>query len=192
MWQPRRSIDAPEKIKRKQCCPLGLGTPTSGGPLPTHVSWPQKCGWFTINHQHVTINGPISPLFLLGKQSGPVWKPFSQPSVRLRIHLPASWPHHCIPPDQQQLGVLGQAPAGHGGRQQPMCDPEGCATLLGAVGGGTPTPPQGRGGGTLPPPWLTQTLGVGGSGGQPPGSPGGGGGRWVPQHTYLKMIPMTH
>ena len=29
-------------------------------------------------------------------------------------------------------------------------------------------------------------------GGQPPGSPGGGGGgRWVPQHTYLKMIPMT-
>ena len=64
----------------------------------------------------------------------------------------------------------------HGGRRQPMCDPEGCATVLGAVG----------------PPWLTQTLGVGGSGGQPPGSPGGGGGgRWVPQHTYLKMIPMT-
>ena len=24
----------------------------------------------------------------------------------------------------------------HGGRRQPMCDPEGCATVLGAVGGG--------------------------------------------------------
>ena len=45
-----------------------------------------------------------------------------------------------------------------------MCDPEGCATVLGAVGGGTP-----------PPPWLTQTLGVGGLGGQLSGSPGGGG-----------------
>ena len=32
------------------------------------------------------------------------------------------------------------------------------------------------GGGLPPPPWLTQTLGVGGSGGQPPGSPWGGGG----------------
>ena len=31
--------------------------------------------------------------------------------------------------------------------------------------------------------------GVGGSAGQPPGSRGGGG-RWVPQHTYLKMIRM--
>ena len=30
------------------------------------------------------------------------------------------------------------------------------------------------GGGPLPPPWLTQTLGVGGSGGRPPGPPGGG------------------
>ena len=39
-----------------------------------------------------------------------------------------------------------------------MCDPEGCATVLGAVRGGGP-----------PPPWLTQTLGVGGSGGQPGG-----------------------
>ena len=53
----------------------------------------------------------------------------------------------------------------HGGRRQPMCDPEGCATVLGAVGGR----------GEPPPPWLTQTLGVGGSGAQPPGSPGGGG-----------------
>ena len=52
----------------------------------------------------------------------------------------------------------------HGGRRRPMCDPEGCATVLGAVGGG----------GGAPPPWLIQTLGVGGSGGQPPGSPGGG------------------
>ena len=32
------------------------------------------------------------------------------------------------------------------------------------------------GGGTPPPPWLTQTLGVGGSGDQPPGPPGGVGG----------------
>ena len=29
----------------------------------------------------------------------------------------------------------------HGGRRQPMCDPEGCSTVWGAVGGGgTPTP----------------------------------------------------
>ena len=55
-----------------------------------------------------------------------------------------------------------------------MCDPEGCATVWGAVGGA----------GTLPPPWLTQTLGVGGSGGQPPGSPGGGGGS-VGTPTYI-------
>ena len=48
----------------------------------------------------------------------------------------------------------------------PMCDPEGCATVLGVVGGGEDPPP----------PWLTQTLGVGRSGDQPPGSPGGGGG----------------
>ena len=34
--------------------------------------------------------------------------------------------------------------------------------------------------------------GVHGSAGQPPGSPGGRGGQWVPQHTCLKMIPMTH
>ena len=32
------------------------------------------------------------------------------------------------------------------------------------------------GGGPLQPPWLTQTLGVGGLDGQPPGSRGGGGG----------------
>ena len=48
----------------------------------------------------------------------------------------------------------------HGGRRKPMCDPEGCATFLGAL-----SPP--------PPPWLTQTLGDG-LGGQP-GLPGGGG-----------------
>ena len=53
-----------------------------------------------------------------------------------------------------------------------MCDPKGCATVWGAVGGGDP------------PPWLTQTLGVGGSGGQPPGPPGGGGGS-VGTPTYI-------
>ena len=47
----------------------------------------------------------------------------------------------------------------HGGCCQLMCDPEGCATVLGVVGGGGA--------------WLTQTLGVGKSGGQPPGSPRG-------------------
>ena len=36
--------------------------------------------------------------------------------------------------------------AHHGGRRQPMCDPEGCSTVWGAVGGG-------GGGG----PSLTQT-----------------------------------
>ena len=70
-----------------------------------------------------------------------------------------------------------------------MCDPEGCATVLGAVEeGGTPPPP----------PWLTQTLGVGGSGGQPPGSPGGGGGSvgtltYIPQndpHDTLIILNM--
>ena len=38
--------------------------------------------------------------------------------------------------------------------------------------------------------WGSGGEGGGGSAGQPPGSPGGGGGRWVPQHTYLKMIPL--
>ena len=58
----------------------------------------------------------------------------------------------------------------HGGCSQPMCDPKGCATILGAV--------------APPPPWLTQTLGVSRSGGQPPGSPGGGGGTptYIPQN----------
>ena len=27
-------------------------------------------------------------------------------------------------------------PTTHGGRRRPMCDPQGCATVLGAVGGG--------------------------------------------------------
>ena len=36
----------------------------------------------------------------------------------------------------------------HGGRRQPMCDPEGCLTVWGAVGGGgDPTPLRRRGGG---------------------------------------------
>ena len=50
----------------------------------------------------------------------------------------------------------------HGGCRQPMCDPEGCATVLGAVGGGSAVSRQ---------------------------APQGG--RWVPEHAYLKMIPMT-
>ena len=48
----------------------------------------------------------------------------------------------------------------HGGGRQPMCDPEGCSTVWGAVGGGggTPTPlRRGGGGDPSPPPWLTQT-----------------------------------
>ena len=60
-----------------------------------------------------------------------------------------------------------------------MCDPEGCATVLGVVRGGPP------------PSWLTQTLGVGGSGGQPPGSPGspgGGGGAVGPQNDPHDML----
>ena len=45
----------------------------------------------------------------------------------------------------------------HGGWCQPMCDPEGCSTVWGAVGGGGgPTPPP-KGGGGPPPPSLTQT-----------------------------------
>ena len=60
----------------------------------------------------------------------------------------------------------------HGCRRQPMCNPEGCATVLGAVGGGPP--PQGGGRGPLPPPPLVDpNLRVGGSGGQPPGPTGG-------------------
>ena len=64
-----------------------------------------------------------------------------------------------------------------------MCDPEGCAPVLGAVGGG--------GGGGGPP----LTLGVGGSGGQPPGSPGGSVGTptYIPQndpHDTLIILNM--
>ena len=44
--------------------------------------------------------------------------------------------------------------AKHGGGRQPMCDPEGCSTVWGAVGGGggDPHPPPKGGGGTPPPP----------------------------------------
>ena len=60
-----------------------------------------------------------------------------------------------------------------------MCDAVGCATVLEVVGGGRNS-------------WLTQPLGVSESGGQPLVNPGGGGGgQLIPQHTYLKMIPMT-
>ena len=45
----------------------------------------------------------------------------------------------------------------HGGGRQPMCDPEGCSTVWGAVGGGGPHPPPKGGGDPSPPPWLTQT-----------------------------------
>ena len=52
--------------------------------------------------------------------------------------------------------------------------PDGCATILWAVGGG----------GDPPPPCLTPTLGVGGSGGQAEDSPGGGS---VGTPTYLSQ-----
>ena len=43
----------------------------------------------------------------------------------------------------------------HGGGRQPMCDPEGCSTVWGAVGGGgDPHPPPKGGGGTPPPPLV--------------------------------------
>ena len=60
----------------------------------------------------------------------------------------------------------------HGGRRQCMT-PRGVQPFWGVEGGG---------GGPLPPPWLTQTLGVGGSGGQPPGSRGWVGG-YPKKHT---------
>ena len=63
-----------------------------------------------------------------------------------------------------------------------MCDPEGCATVLEVVGGG---------GGCPPPPLIDPNLGGRQVGRSAAGLPWGGGGRWVPQHTYLKMIPMT-
>ena len=37
----------------------------------------------------------------------------------------------------------------HGGGRQPMCDPEGCSTVWGAVGGGDPHPPP-----KAPPPFV--------------------------------------
>ena len=42
----------------------------------------------------------------------------------------------------------------HGGWRQPMCDPEGCSTVWGAVGGGggTPTPLRRGGGASYNPP----------------------------------------
>ena len=63
----------------------------------------------------------------------------------------------------------------HGGRRQPMCDPEGCSTVWGAVGGGGPhPPPKGRGGGAHPPPSLTQTQQSGGQNQKRPTSGQGG------------------
>ena len=44
--------------------------------------------------------------------------------------------------------------AGHGGGRQPMCDPEGCSTVWGAVKGGGGTPPPSEGGGVPPPPFV--------------------------------------
>ena len=59
-----------------------------------------------------------------------------------------------------------------------MCDPEGCATVLGVV----------RGGGTqAPPPLVDPNLGGRRVRRSAAGLPRGG--RWVPQPTYLKMIP---
>ena len=54
---------------------------------------------------------------------------------------------------------IGLLPLHHGGWRQPMCDPEGCSTVWGAVGGGGggPPPPSEGGGGPHPPPSLSQT-----------------------------------
>ena len=54
------------------------------------------------------------------------------------------------------LGILKPLQLSHGGRRQPMCDPEGCSTVWGAVGGGDPTPL--RKGGATPPPFVDPNL----------------------------------
>ena len=52
--------------------------------------------------------------------------------------------------------------------------------------------PQGIPYHTIPPPPLVDpNLGGQRVGRSAAGIPRGGGGRWVPQHTYLKMIPVT-
>ena len=56
-----------------------------------------------------------------------------------------------------------------------MCDPEGCATVLGVVVD----------------PLVDPHLGGRRVGRSAAGLPRGEAGRWVPQHAYLKMIPMT-
>ena len=60
------------------------------------------------------------------------------------------WPQHLNPEDQPETGIVAssslwsflQSPCHltHGGHRQPMCDPEGCSTVWGAVEGGTPPP----------------------------------------------------
>ena len=61
----------------------------------------------------------------------------------------------------------------HGDRRQPMCDPEGCATVVGVVGGG----------GGLPPALVDPNLGGRRVGWSAAGLPGGGGSVGTP--TYI-------
>ena len=57
---------------------------------------------------------------------------------------------HPVRPQARRPGRSSKVREKHGGRRQPMCDPEGCSTVWGAVGGGDPTPPP-KGG--SPPLW---------------------------------------
>ena len=69
----------------------------------------------------------------------------------------------------------------HGGCRQPMCDPEGCATVLGVARGGTPNPhPRGQ---PLNP-LVEPNLGGRRAGWPAAGLPGGGGGS-VGTPTYI-------
>ena len=69
--------------------------------------------------------------------------------------------------------------AKHGGRRRPMCDPEGCATVLGAVGGGGGD----KGTGGIPPPLVDPNLGGRRVGRSAAGLLGGGGSVGTP--TYI-------
>ena len=53
--------------------------------------------------------------------------------------------------EQRSEGSGMNLPLEHGGGRQPMCDPEGCSTIWGAIGGGGDPIPLRRGGGPHPP-----------------------------------------
>ena len=113
--------------------------------------------------------GRINTLLPLGG-SGLRANPEGEPTCAKAVASTTS-----VNPERNQVGVKGEGGVGpgccgwrlrqlgcwhvrvwvrarcrHGGDRQPMCDPEGCSTVWGAVGGGGGHPPP-KGGGASPP-----------------------------------------